>query len=205
MEFLTIYIPSKYVGQRLFKQTTEIKRATPVALFFLLLSLTFFYSSNAHSKIYQTTPEFLTENFNTPQTKAESLWLTPELKKLTSEILGRPIRGMRARYYSEGEKTAWILEEIGKEKPITVGVVIAGKLEDFHIEHVKVLAFRESRGWEVRYPSFTNQYKNVKMTPNYKLDQYIDGITGATLSVRALNKIARLALFYHQQVLTVNL
>ena len=180
------------------------KRVTFMILFVLFLCVFSLTSNKAHSAIYQTTPEFLSENFSVPPSKAKSLWLTPELKKLSTEILSRPVRGMRVRYYSEDEKTAWILEEIGKERPITVGVVVNGNIKDFHIEHVKVLAFRESRGWEVRYPSFTNQYKNVKMTPNHELDQNIDGITGATLSVWALNKIARLALFYHQQVLALN-
>ena len=181
-----------------------MKRVTFVALFFLFLCIFLVNPNKAHSAVYQTTPEFLIENFNEPPSKPESLWLTPELKKMSTEILGRPIRGMRARYYSENEKTAWILEEIGKERPITVGVIVSGSVEDFHIEHLKVLAFRESRRWEVRYPSFTNQYKNVKMTPDYELDQNIDGITGATLSVWALNKIARLALFYQQQVAALN-
>jgi hypothetical protein len=180
------------------------KRVTFMILFVLFLCVFSLTSDKAHSAIYQTTPEFLSENFSVPPYKAKSLWLTPELKKLSTEILSRPVRGMRVRYYGENEKTAWILEEIGKERPITVGVVVNGNIEDFHIEHLKVLAFRESRGWEVRYPSFTNQYKNVKMTPNHELDQNIDGITGATLSVWALNKIARLALFYHQQVLALN-
>lgn len=187
-----------------FFKGTEMKRVTFVTFFFLFLCIFFVTSNKAHSAVYQTTPEFLSENFSVPPSKAKSLWLTPELKKLSTKILSRPVRGMRVRYYSENEKTAWILEEIGKERPITVGVVVNGNIKDFHIEHVKVLAFRESRGWEVRYPSFTNQYKNVKMTPNHELDQNIDGITGATLSVWALNKIARLALFYHQQVLALN-
>ena len=93
------------------------------------------------------------------------------------------------------------MEEIGKELPITIGVLVNGINEGSHIEQVKILAFRESRGWEVRYPAFTTQYQNVKITPpNHKLDQHIDGITGATLSVRAVTKVARLALFFHQQV-----
>ncbi|WP_340679580.1 FMN-binding protein, partial [Paraglaciecola sp.] len=32
-----------------------------------------------------------------------------------------------------------------------------------------------------------------------QLNQHVDGITGATLSVRALNKLARIALYLHQQ------
>ena len=111
--------------------------------------------------------------------------------------MGKRIRGIRMRYWAHDGKTAWIMEEIGKERPITIGVVV----NNHQIERIKILAFRESRGWEVRYPAFTAQYENVKITPDYKLDQSIDGITGATLSVRAVNKVATLSLFYHQQAI----
>ena len=100
------------------------------------------------------------------------------------------------RYWQSGTTSAWIMDEIGKELPITIGVVI----RDNQIAQIKILAFRESRGWEVRYAAFTDQYLNVKITTDLGLDKHIDGITGATLSVRAVNKVATLALFFHQQV-----
>jgi len=173
-----------------------------MAFLFLFVPLSLVASNEAHSKgIYQTVPDFLAENFQPSTPKAGSLWLTPELKKPASAILDRKVRGIRVRYWKDENKTAWIVEEIGKELPITIGIVVKGRGQDSYIDQVKILAFRESRGWEVRYPAFTAQYYNVKITaPNYKLDQHIDGITGATLSVRAVTKAARLALFYHLQV-----
>lgn len=165
----------------------------------LLLSFTLLFSSTTLSKgIYQTVPEFLSEVFIPEEPQQEYLWLTPELKETASKIIKRPVRGLRVRYWRLGEKTVWVKEEIGKELPITIGVVVS----QGSIEQVKILAFRESRGWEVRYPAFTAQYLDVKITPDKKLDTYIDGITGATLSVRAVTKVATLALFYHQQVIS---
>lgn len=201
-----------------------------MALLFMLFALTLTTSNVTHSKgVYQTGPDFIAEHLqhstlspelspelppklssSTPPTtpqppslapEQKSLWLTPELKETASEILGRRVRGIRVRYWTNGENTAWIMEEIGKELPITIGIIVNGSKEESYIEQVKILAFRESRGWEVRYPAFTTQYQNVKITPELKLDQHIDGITGATLSVRAVTKVARLALFYHQQAL----
>jgi hypothetical protein len=171
------------------------RRVVTTTLLFVLITFSLTTSNRAYSKgVYQTGPDFIAENFNSsPQPK--SLWLTPQLKTTGREIVGHHIRGMRVRYWQDGSKTLWIMEEIGKERPITIGVVI---VKD-HVEQLKILAFRESRGWEVRYTAFTDQYQNAKITPDYKLDQSIDGITGATLSVRAVNKAARLALFYHQQ------
>ena len=41
-------------------------------------------------------------------------------------------------------------------------------------------------------------YKQLALTDDLDLDKPIDGISGATLSVRALNKTARMALFFDQ-------
>jgi Na+-transporting NADH:ubiquinone oxidoreductase subunit NqrC len=72
--------------------------------------------------------------------------------------------------------------------------VQAGKLKQ-----VSILTFRESRGGEVRYPAFTDQFPGAALKNDHHLDRSIDGISGATLSVRAVEKTARIALFLHQQ------
>jgi hypothetical protein len=171
---------------------------------FALLFTSMVFSSAALGKgVYQTVPEFLTEVFSPEEPQQKYLWMTPELKVSTGEIMKHPVRGLRIRYWRLDTKTVWVMEEIGKELPITIGVVVnQDSTKQSSIEQVKILAFRESRGWEVRYPAFTAQYLDVKMTPEKKLDTHIDGITGATLSVRAVTKVATLALFYHQQVMS---
>ena len=40
----------------------------------------------------------------------------------------------------------------------------------------------------------------LTINPQYALDQHVDGISGATLSVRALKKIARISLYLEQQL-----
>ena len=114
----------------------------------------------------------------------------------SSPILAHPYKGLRIRYWQEQDKSAWILEEIGKEKPITVGFVV----RDGRIQQVKVLVFRESRGWEVRHSFFTDQFKQAGLTGTHELDTRIDNISGATLSVRAVSKLARIALLLDNRV-----
>lgn len=162
-----------------------------------LITLTLLASPLVSAKgVYQSGPDFIAEAFNQPPNKA-TLWLTNDIREQAAEILGHPLAGLRVRYHQLDNKTAWILEEIGKEMPITIGVVVAeGK-----IEQVKILAYRESRGGEVRYPAYTRQYLGAALTDKNNLDQSIDGITGATLSVWAVNKVAALALYYHRQVI----
>ena len=93
-----------------------------------------------------------------------------------------------------------LLDEIGKELPITIGVTVV----EGAIDNVRILEFRESRGWEVRYPFFTDQYVDARLEADGRLDRRIDGITGATLSVGAVTRIARVALLLDDNIKTTS-
>ena len=162
-----------------------------------LLSLSLLTSGAVIAKgVYQNEEDFINEAFSDAPPEVSRLWLKQDERKTASNIMQRKIP-LRIKYWQKDGRTAWILEEIGKEKPITTGIII----QQGKIEKLKVLIFRESRGWEVRYPFFTDQFITTRLQPaNNKLNKAIDGITGATLSVRALNKLARLALFLDQLV-----
>ncbi len=122
-----------------------------------------------------------------------ALWLTPDIQEGVERIMGHRLRALRQRYWRAGGTLVWILEEIGKEEPITAGFVI----KDGQLQHVALLVYRESRGWEIRYPYFRDQFVGAALDKNLGLDANIDGISGATLSVRAMQKMARLALYFH--------
>ena len=143
--------------------------------------------------VYQTDKDFLTETFNNNIPKSQVVWVKSELSQIIKDILGHPYAGLRIRYWREDLRSVWILEEIGKTELITFGIVIS----DNKIENIKVLAFRESRGGEIRYPAFTQQFKQAELN-EHQLDRHIDGISGATLSVRAMTSVSRLALYLHQ-------
>jgi hypothetical protein len=144
----------------------------------------------------QSNEDFLAEVFDGAPPEPGVVWLRDDIRETSTAIMGHPYPGLRIRYWAQTGRSAWILEEIGKEKPITVGLVVSDK----GIERVRVLAFRESRGWEVRYPFFTDQFTGIGLTADQRLDRDIDGISGATLSVRALEKLARLALYLHDRI-----
>lgn len=148
--------------------------------------------------VYLAPAAFLESAFDGDVPAARRLWLTGPVKTRVRDILGHDLGSLRIRYWQRGERTAWILEEIGKDQPITTGLVVdAGHLSD-----VQVLIYRESRGWEVRYPAFTDQFKGAVLDDGMRLDRHIDGITGATMSVDALTRLARLALYFHTQTET---
>ncbi len=149
---------------------------------------------------YQTPEDFLAEVFSGSPPKPDTLWLKGDIKEQVTGILGHRYSALRIRYWGKEGRTAWILEEIGKEQPITTGLVVNnGKLET-----IRVLIFRESRGWEVRHPFFTDQFNGAGLSDEQQLDRKIDGISGATLSVRALEKLARLALYLHTRTAYAN-
>jgi hypothetical protein len=140
---------------------------------------------------YQTPDEFLKETFTGTPPEPAVVWLSGERKTVVEQILGHRYPTLRIRYWRDAARSAWILEEVGKEQPITVGVVV----DRARIERIKVLVFRESRGWEVRHPFFTDQFKEARLNDKRQLDRHIDGISGATLSVCAMKKLATLALY----------
>lgn len=144
----------------------------------------------AESGVYQTRSAFLEEALGTEQPESDVVWMNAELRDVVTEILGHPPAMLRMRYWYDASRTAWIIDEIGKDKPITLGVVV----ENQEIRLFKVLQFRESRGWEIRYPFFTDQFTAIRLGKSGSMSQDIDGISGATLSVRAATRSANLAL-----------
>lgn len=145
---------------------------------------------------YQEPAEFLNEIFKSEVPTANVIWLTGDIKKTATKILYHKPNRLRIRYWKKEQRSVWILDEIGKEKPITAGIVINNN----KIERVKVLIFRESRGDEIRHDFFTSQFRQAQLKTDTQLDRSIDGISGATMSVRALIKLSRLALFLSTQI-----
>ncbi|MEW5839273.1 MAG: FMN-binding protein [Pseudomonadota bacterium] len=161
--------------------------------------------SIAWADVYQTPEDFVRQAQADPAS-AQSLWLTGEIKQRIRAILGRDYPSLRLKYWRNGgqganpsigqatSQTIWVLEDIGKDEYITLGFVV----QDGKIASSRVLIFRESRGWEIKFPSFAQQFVGAGLTDKLQLDRPLDGITGATLSVNAYERMARLALVLDQ-------
>lgn len=179
-----------------------MKKIVSLAVVFTLALglMTFNLSADAPNSIgvYKKPDVFVKESFKQNPPKPSVLWIKGDVKKQVTQILGHKYAKLRVKYWKQGARTVWILDEIGKEKPITTGIVINNN----RIEKVEVLVFRESRGWEVKYPFFTNQFIQValKSLVDTHLNKHIDGVTGATLSVNALKVQTRMALYLHNTI-----
>lgn len=117
----------------------------------------------------------------------EKRWLTEEQKTAIGELCLQKIETNRINFYigKKGNNPmgyAVIDHEIGKSFPITFMTVIN---VDGTVRDVEIMVYREPRGWEVRYPSFMDQFTGKNADTDYRT---INSITGATLSVRAMVK-----------------
>jgi hypothetical protein len=140
--------------------------------------------------------DFIREAFAGAMPRPQAVFLTDAVRARVERVLGHRTTLLRVRYWRQGERTVWVLDEIGKEQPITTGIQVDGRA----ITRVQVLQYRESRGGEVQRASFTSQFANARLVAGDELDRRIDGITGATMSVRALTRQARMALVLHDIV-----
>jgi hypothetical protein len=97
----------------------------------------------------------------------------------------------RMRYWRAGGRTVWIFDELGKVgyQPTTCGFVVREK----SIERAKVLVYRESRGEQVGQPSFLQQLVGARAAGG-GIDRTVDNISGATYSVKMMQRMARTAL-----------
>ena len=117
----------------------------------------------------------------------EKKWLTDEQKKAIGDLCLQKFEPNRVTFYvgKRGGVSmgyAIIDHEIGKSFPITFMVVLN---VDGSVRDVEIMVYREPRGWEVRYPSFMDQFTGKNADTDYRI---INSITGATLSVRAMVK-----------------
>lgn len=119
-----------------------------------------------------------------------ALVITGQVATAIHEILGHPYARNQVPYWQAEGKTVWVLETRGRSSTIAAGFVVhAGRLI-----RTEVLVYRERRGGEIKAPSFLRQFEGVAITEGRRLDRRIDGITGATISVTAMQNLARVAL-----------
>jgi hypothetical protein len=140
---------------------------------------------------FQTPEAFLTEAFGASVPPAKLLDLDGNAQSKLSAVLGHPYSQGRLRYWRGGGRSAWILEDIGKQgyQVTTAGFVVKGAA----IDYARVLIYRESRGEQVAEASFLKQLSGAHLAGT-QLDKTVDNISGATLSVKMMQRMASAAL-----------
>lgn len=128
---------------------------------------------------------FLEEVFGPDVPVAQSVAVSGNVAELIQPL------PQRMRYWRADGRTVWIFDELGKVgyQPTTCGFVVRDK----SIERAKVLIYRESRGEQVGQPSFLQQLVGAKAAGG-GIDKSVDNISGATYSVKMMQRMARTAL-----------
>ena len=147
------------------------------------------------ASVYETAAEFLSRAFADTPPEPGVVWLSGERKLSVRQLLGHDYPALRVRNWCQSGRSAWILDEIGKELPITVGIIV----DKDYISSLRVLTYRENRGEEVVTPSFSDQFIDTTISSSGELDKHIDGISGATLSVQALTRLATMTLYLNAE------
>lgn len=149
--------------------------------------------AQAADEVLLSPDDFLKEAFGGTPPPAQMLWLDQAAQSELTPVFGHAYPQARVRYWRTAGRTAWVVEDIGKEYPITAGFVVEGH----RIEQAKVLIYREPRGGEIRFPAFLRQFSGASLEGDH-LSSHIDGISGATLSVWAMERMARAVLTLDQ-------
>ena len=142
-------------------------------------------------RVYMTAEQALAETF------PKGVRHEPEIKVVTAEIrerlekkLGRPVPDSTVTVQKVLDDSGHLLgygvvsDEIGKYHPITF---LVGATPELKVERVSILVYRESHGADVRRTRFLNQYRGKSPESPIRSNQDIVNISGATLSVQAMN------------------
>jgi hypothetical protein len=141
--------------------------------------------------VIEAPDKFLQEAFHGAPPAPKLLELDGHAQDQIQAALGHPLAQSRLRYWKANGRSAWIFDDIGKTgyQPTTAGFVVQGG----SIDIARIIIYRESHGEEVAEPGFLRQFSGAKAAGG-GLDRQIDGISGATLSVKMMQRMARAAI-----------
>ena len=161
----------------------------------LITLLCSFFSSTSLGKLSVEEEKFLKKLEATePLTKSRLILKKDQLKKIQIPM-GHTYKKRIFKYWvTSNDQTVWILNSIGKYKPITAAFVV----DSCKIKSAHVLVYREQHGYEIKFDSFLSQFSAVAINKETNLNKKIDNISGATLSVNSMDRMARTALLLDQ-------
>ena len=168
----------------------------------ILVAGVLLFATGAH--VYLTEGEALRIAFPEATRLEERVFqIEGELREELAQALGYAPRERTVLFYEAKKGDALlghlvIMNEIGKRLPITFLVSI---LPDGRVDQVLLLVFREPRGFEVRARAFRRQYRGKRLGDPIRRGRDIRNISGATMSVDALNRGVRRALVFYDRLL----
>jgi hypothetical protein len=149
------------------------------------------------AKVFMTQEEALKAAFPAgvaPQ--RETAFLTDAQAEAVEKASGQPVASRVVTYYKGAGLTAWFDTHLVRTLPETVMVVVNDAGE---IVRVDILSFSEPEEYKPR-PRWLEQLHGRRLTEDLSLRRDIHGISGATLSARAIVGATRRVLALHGAV-----
>lgn len=122
--------------------------------------------------------------------------LSGDVKEGVQEAYGGRYPGFFVSYWQQNDQRVWALKARGRHGFVHAGLVV----QEGRLLQIKVLSSKEQRGRIIETPRFLDQFTGAGLKSGSKLDQRVDGISGATYSVNAIKKMACVALYLDSQV-----
>ena len=120
----------------------------------------------------------------------QKILLQGEVQDAVRSVYGGRYPAFSIPYWEQDGARVWILKARGKHGYVQAGFVV----RDGRLCSASVLSSKEQRGRFIETSRFLKQFDGAGLKESRKIDRRIDGVSGATLSVNAMKKIARLAL-----------
>ena len=158
--------------------------------FYLLLIIVIVFPNKSFTKLALEEENFLKKLETTDPLNKKKLILKKDQLGKVQIPMGHKYKKRIFTYWSSNDKTVWILNSIGKYKPITAAFLV----EACKIKSAHVLIYREQHGYEIKYSAFLSQFSQISINNKTELTNKIDNISGATLSVNSMDRMARTAL-----------
>ena len=124
-----------------------------------ILIFTYLLIGHAHTKQSEAETSFLSETFNGDVPKKQRLIVKGEAKDQIKSIMGNKYKKRLFSYWQDDTQQVWILNSIGKYKPITA----AFSIQNCSVKSAHVLIYREQHGYEIKYPFFLTQFNDAKI------------------------------------------
>ena len=165
-----------------------------VALLCIALSVTQSVASDADADL--ATDVFVQKQLGEATPAPSVLKVQGDDANMATQLLGSPYPSATAHYWRRGGRSLWILEARGKTHVFTTGFVV----EDKKIVATEIIAYHGARGRGVLSKRFTRQFLGLNLKKGNRLSKRVHGITGATISSKAMINTARLALAWDATV-----
>jgi hypothetical protein len=121
----------------------------------------------------------------------QKIRVTGDVKEGLAQAYGGRYPGFSVSCWQQDDQRVWVLKARGKHGFVHAGLVT----RDGMLVQIQVLSSKEQRGRMIETPRFLDQFAGAGLQEGGTLDRQIDGISGATYSVNAIQKMARAALY----------